>query len=281
MCFNVVVINPRKRDIRVPVLNLLDYATYNRDGFSIYTVNNNKEKVYRTLDFKAFTEFIKHNIYNNELAHLHFRMASSGTVSLKNVHMWKLEESEESEKYYYVSHNGTVSRYSNISYLDPKIVEWYRDVYGMKLNEIIDLFKEDVESDTLAFIRSEAFQKCIFGNLADLDKVLNEASFYGVMFLTNPNEVIAISYRKPMYVLISNSVLYFSNTDIENEVSKIRKIYGFNFRVALSTVITNQIVVFDVKRMNVKKTFKLNPPKKDEAYGYWYYRNGACYWVDE
>jgi predicted glutamine amidotransferase len=276
-----VIINPRKRDIRVPVLNLLDYATYNRDGFSIYMVNNNKEKVYRTLDFKSFTEFVKHNIYNSELIHIHFRMASSGTVSLKNVHMWKLEEGEESEKYYYVSHNGTVSRYSNISYLNPKIVEWYRDVYGMKLNEIIDLFKEDIESDTLSFIRSEAFQKCIFGNLADLDKVLNETSFYGVMFLTNPYEVIAISYRKPMYVLISNSVLYFSNTDIEKEVSKIRKIFGFNFRVALSTVITNQVVVFDVKRMNVKKTIKLNPPKEKKDYGYWYYRNGTYYYIDE
>jgi predicted glutamine amidotransferase len=281
MCFNVVVINPRKRDIRVSVMNMLSYASYNRDGFSIYTVNDNKEKVYRTLDFKSFTEFVKHNIYNNELVHMHFRMASSGTVSLKNVHMWKLDEDEDSKRYYYVSHNGTVSRYSNISYLDPKVVEWYRDVYGMKLNEIIELFKEDVESDTLAFIRSDAFHECIFGNLADLDKVLNEASFYGVMFLTNPNEVIAISYRKPMYVVVSNSVLYFSNTDVEKEVSRIRKIYGLNFRVALSTVITNQVVVFDVKRMNVKKTFKLNPPKKEEASGYWYYHNGTYYWVDE
>jgi predicted glutamine amidotransferase len=281
MCFNVVVINPRKRDIRVPVLNLLDYTSYNRDGFSIYMVNNNKEKVYRTLDFKSFTEFVKHNVYNNELIHMHFRMASSGTVSLKNVHMWKLEESEDSKRYYYVSHNGTVSRYSNISYLDPKLVEWYRDIYGMKLNDIVRVLGEEVESDTLAFIRSEAFHKCIFSSLTDLDKVLNEASFYGVMFLTNPNEVIAISYRKPMYVIISNSVLYFSNTDIEKEVSRIRKIYGFNFRVALSTVITNQVVVFDVKRMNIKKTFKLNPPKKDEAYGYWYYRNGTYYYIDE
>jgi predicted glutamine amidotransferase len=276
-----VVINPRKRDIRVPIMNLMDYASYNRDGFSIYIVNGSKEKVYRTLDFKSFTEFIKHNIYNNELVHMHFRMASSGTVSLKNVHMWKLEEEEDSKRHYYVSHNGTVSRYSNYTYLNPKIVEWYRDVYGMKLNEIIEMFKEDVESDTLAFIRSEAFQKCIFGNLADLDKVLNEASFYGVMFLTNPNEVIAISYRKPMYVIISNSVLYFSNTDIENEVSRVRKIFGFNFRVALSTVITNQVVVFDVKRMNVKKTIKLNPPKENKDYGYWYYRNGTYYHIDE
>ena len=281
MCFNVVVINPRKRDIRVPIMNLMDYASYNRDGFSIYMVNNNKEKVYRTLDFKSFTEFVKHNVYNNELVHMHFRMASSGTISQKNVHMWKLVKDEDSKRYYYVSHNGTVSRYSNIYYLDPKLVEWYRGVYGMKLNEIVELLKENIESDTLSFIRSEAFQKCIFGNLADLEKILNETGFYGVMFLTNPYEVLAISYRKPMYVLISNSVLYFSNTNIENEVSRVRKIYGFNFRVALSTVITNQVVVFDVKRMNVKKTIKLNPPKKEEAYGYWYYRNGACYWVDE
>jgi predicted glutamine amidotransferase len=212
---------------------------------------------------------------------MHFRMASSGTVSLKNVHMWKIEEGEESDKFYYVSHNGAVSRYSNFTYLNPKLVEWYRDIYGMKLNDIVRVLGEEVESDTLAFIRSESFRKCIFSGLTDLDKVLNEASFYGVMFLTNPNEVIAISYRKPMYVIVSNSVLYFSNTDIENEVSRVRKIFGFNFRVALSTVITNQAVVFDVKRMNVKKTIKLNPPKKEEAYGYWYYRNGTYYYIDE
>jgi predicted glutamine amidotransferase len=276
-----VVINPRKRDIRVPVLNLLDYTSYNRDGFSIYMVNNNKEKVYRTLDFKSFTEFIKQNIYNNELVHMHFRMASSGTVSLKNVHMWKIEEGDDSKRCFYISHNGTVSRYSNFTYLDPKLVEWYRDIYGMKLKEIVETLKDDVESDTLAFIRSDAFRECIFNNLADLEKVLREAGFYGVMFLTNPYEVIAISYRKPMYIVVSNSVLYFANTDITENVSKVRKIFGFNFRVALSTVITNQVVVFDVKRMNVKKTFKLNSPKKDENFGYWYYRNGTYYYIDE
>jgi len=270
MCFNVVIINPRKRDVRVPVLNLLDFMHTNHDGFSIYTVKNGKEMVYRTLDAKKFVEYIKENVSYNELVHMHFRLASSGTVSLKNVHMWKLEDEDYTKSYYYVSHNGTVSKYSNFTYLDPKYAFWFDEIpvdYAKKFIKEID---EDIESDTLSFIKSEDFNDIVFNDVTQIESVLEKSGFYGVMFLTNPNEVIAISYRKPMYVIISNSVLYFSNTNIKEYVSKTKKIFGFNFKVALETTLYNTLVIFDVKRMMVKKTIKFAPPKYEHYYNAYY-----------
>jgi len=261
MCFNVVIVNPRKKDVKVPVLNLLSFMNANRDGFSIYTVKGEKEMVYRTLDSKKFIEFVKTNVSRNELIHMHFRLASSGAVSLRNVHMWRIEDEQRGEKYYYVSHNGMVSKYGNYTHLYPWIKKIVREI------------NERAESDTLAFIRSEDFHNAIFYDVTQLESVLKNSGFYGVMFLTNKDEVIAISYRKPIYITLSNSLLFFSNTDIKENVGKTKKVYGLKFRVALETVVENTAIIYDVKNMKVKRTIKFTPPR--------YMYNEYLYYIDE
>jgi len=249
MCFNVVIVNPRKKDVKVPVLNLLSFMNTNRDGFSIYTVKEGKEMVYRTLDPKKFIEFVKTNVSCNELIHMHFRMATSGTVSLRNVHMWRVENESCSERYYYVSHNGIVTKYASYTHSYPLIKRVMKEI------------NERAESDTLAFIRSEDFQDAIFCDITRLESVLKNSGFYGVMFLTNREEMIAISYRKPIYVTLSNSLLFFSNVDIKMHVSKTKEVYGIKFRVALETALENMAIIYDVKNMKVKRTIKFAQPK--------------------
>jgi predicted glutamine amidotransferase len=293
MCFNTVIINPRRKDIRVPVFNLLTYAGFNRDGFSIYLVNGREEKVYRTLDFDKYLEYIKENVKNNELLHMHFRAASSGSISLKNVHMWKVSYDDDENNYYYVSHNGFVHKFSRITYIPPNVYYWGRALDRISKSKVIkelnDSIEEEVESDTLQFIKTEDFRKVLFEELNVFNEILQKYSFWGVLFATNPKRVIAVSYGKPLHIVLSNSILYFSNEDITSLVAKKKKIYGFDFIDALHTTCENAVVVFDLETMSVKKTIKLerkvyyyvssNKKEKfdeetmkhiDEAYWYYY-----------
>jgi len=265
MCFNTVIINPRRRDIRAQVFNLLVYARYNRDGFSVYLVDNKEEKTYRTLDFEKFVEFLKDNVKSPQLLHMHFRAASSGTISLKNVHMWKVESNDESNEYYYVSHNGFVHKFSRFTYVSPNIYYWGRMLSTVSKNKIAkminkeleEITKEEIESDTLQFIKTEDFRKALFENLNDFNEVLEKYSFWGVLFATNPKRCVIVSYGKPVHIILSNSVLYFSNEDITSLVSGRKKIYGFDFLDALHTTYEDVVIVFDAARMSIEKTIKL------------------------
>jgi len=261
MCFNTVIINPRKKDIRVPVFNLLTYASFNRDGFSIYLVNEGEEKVYRTLDFNKYLEYIKENVKNNKLVHMHFRAASSGSISLRNVHMWKVSSNEESGEYYFISHNGFVHRFSRITYVYPNVYYWSKALSKISeskmIKELSNGIKEELESDTLQFIKTEDFRNALFNDVSQFDKVFEKYDFWGVLFATNPKRVIAISYGKPLHVTISNSVLYFSNEDISSFVAKKKKIFGFEFDEALRTTYGDVVIVFNVEKMKVEKIIKL------------------------
>jgi predicted glutamine amidotransferase/YHS domain-containing protein len=261
MCFNTVIVNPRRRDIRVPVFNLLTFARYNRDGFSIYVADDKEEKVYRTLEFDKFVEFTKENVKHNKLVHIHFRAASSGSISLRNVHMWKVSSNEESDEYYFISHNGFVHRFSRITYVFPNVHYWSKALSKISeskmIKELSNGIKEELESDTLQFIKTEDFRNALFNDVSQFNKVFEKYDFWGVLFATNPKRVIAVSYGKPLHIVLSNSILYFSNEDITSLVSKKKKIYGFDFIDALHTTCEDAVVVFDLETMSVEKTIKL------------------------
>jgi WD40 repeat protein len=231
----------------------------------VYLVDNKEEKTYRTLDFEKFVEFLKDNVKNPQLLHMHFRAASSGTISLKNVHMWKVESNTKSNEYYYVSHNGFVYKFSRSICVSPNIYYWDRvlsTVSTTKLTkkvkeELEKIIKEDAESDTLQFIKTEDFRKTLFEELNAFNEILQKNGFWGVLFATNPKRVIAVSYGKPLHIVLSNSILYFSNEDITSLVSKKKKIYGFDFIDALHTTCEDAVVVFDLETMSVEKTIKL------------------------
>jgi predicted glutamine amidotransferase len=247
------------------VFNLLVHARYNRDGFSVYLVDNKEEKTYRTLDFDKFVEFLKDNVKNPQLLHMHFRAASSGTVSIKNVHMWKVSYDDNENNYYYVSHNGFVHKFNRITYIPPNVYYWNRALLNIhktkltkKVEEELDkIIKEDVDSDTLQFIRTDDFRNALFNNLHTFNEVLEKYSFWGVLFATNPKYCVIVSYGKPVHITLSNTVLYFSNEDIISLVSKKKKIFGFDFTDALHTTYEGAVIVFNLEKMNVEKMIKL------------------------
>jgi hypothetical protein len=117
--------------------------------------------------------------------------------------------------------------------------------------------KEGEESDTLQFIRTEDFRAALFSDLTMFSKIAEKYGFWGVLFATNKERVVAISYGKPMHIILSNSVLYFSNEDITSLVSRRKKIYGFDFLDALHTTYEDVAIVFNAAKMSIEKTIKL------------------------
>jgi predicted glutamine amidotransferase len=275
MCFNTVIVNPRRKDIRVPVLNMLTFARANRDGFSVYLVDRNEEKIYRTLDFEKFVEFIKENVKSPQLLHMHFRAASSGSISLRNVHMWRVSSNSDENNYYYVSHNGFVHKFARIYYTPPNIYYWgsvipkiAKTKSAKKIKEELEeIIREENDSDTLQFIKTEDFRNALFNDLNSFNEILEKYSFWGVLFATNRKHTIAISYGKPLHVVLSNSILYFSNEDITSLVAKKKKIYGFDFIDALHATYEDVVIVFNLEKMDVEKVIKL------ERKIYYYYNS--------
>jgi len=279
MCFNIVILNPRKKDVRVQVYNLLTMARFNRDGFSIYHIRDSEEKVYRTLDFDKFVEYLKGNIKNDRLIHLHFRAASSGSVSLRNVHMWKVSRNKENSEYYFISHNGFVRRLSHITYIHPNIYYWSRTLNRISKSKIIkelnNSVEEEIDSDTLQFIKTEDFQNALFSDLTQLNKVLEKYDFWGILFATNPKRIVAVSYGKPLHITLSNSVLYLSNDDVVPLVARKKKIFGFDFEDALHTTYEDVVILFDVEKMKVEKIIKLERKVYYYTKAYFNSMNGA------
>jgi predicted glutamine amidotransferase len=261
------------------VFNLLVYARYNRDGFSVYLVDNKEEKTYRTLDFEKFVEFLKDNVKNPQLLHMHFRAASSGTVSIKNVHMWRVENGDNDSEYFFVSHNGFVHKFSRVCYVPPNIYYWSRVIpitsKTKVKKELEEIVEKDIDSDTLQFIRTEDFRNALFRDLNLFNEVLEKYSFWGVLFATNRKRIVAISYGKPMHIILSNSVLYFSNEDITSSVARKKKIFGFDFTDALHTTYEDAVIVFNLEKMNVEKIIKL------ERKVYYYVKNKKIEEIDE
>ena len=115
MCFNMVIINRNNKELNI-IEEIVDtYSKVNIHGFSLWSYNyvSNDEVLVRTLDYDEFIEKLR-KVRNYSIIHVHLRYASSGIVSVDNVHMWKITNND---KYYYVSHNGYVHRYCKHKYI--------------------------------------------------------------------------------------------------------------------------------------------------------------------
>jgi len=263
MCFNMVAVNPRHAKIIFD--SLLDsMRVINDDGFSMWSYD---PIVYiRTLDYEEFKQELT-KVRRARLMHVHFRAASSGTVDIKNVHMWRIEMVDG--KYYYVSHNGYVSKYASYSYFSNSYYDYYVYGRGRKLSFVDEERKREeefIKSDTLQLVLNKDFQDAIFARDWDmLDAVLDEVGFYGVMFLTNPEEIIAVARGKPVHIHVSpiTDILIFSNTDLRRNFGTVRK-YGFTFsKPIMYTSLSDKVIVFDVRDMAVKETHALTRRQQD------------------
>jgi len=245
MCFNVVVVNPKKRDLSFLKDVLNAEARTNNDGFSIYALD--PDVYVRTLDKEEFDEAFE-RAKNAKLVHIHFRLGTTGSEILENVHMWDVAG-------YKVSHNGTVSDYGYLG-------RYYYYPYGEYLTTGITVNKNGKEnnvktlySDTRQLIEENEFQENVkerrWGKLASF---IVSKGFYGVMFLTSKDEVIGISKGKSIHVyLLMRDVLVFCNTDIARGLSEVKKRkYGITFYVPpLKNVYLNKYFVFSLKKMRI------------------------------
>jgi len=239
MCFNVVLVNPRSRDLSFLKEVLNTEARTNNDGFSLYAID--PDVYVRTLDKEEFDEAFE-RAKNAKLLHVHFRLGTTGSEILENVHMWDVHG-------YKVSHNGTVSNYGYLGR--------YYYPHGEYSTTSITVNKNDKEiySDTRQLIEENEFQENVkerrWGKLASF---IVSKGFYGVMFLTSPSEIIGISKDKSIQVyLVMRDVLIFCNTDIGRGLSEVKKRkYGITFYVPpLKNVYINKYFVFSLKKMRM------------------------------
>jgi len=206
MCFNIVIYNPYRKNLS-KVFNVINKNTvWNSDGFSIWA----PEIYLRTLNLKEFLE-IQSKAEKSEIVHIHFRKASAGAINHDNVHMWKIGD-------YYVSHNGFVGKYSQYPNLY-KYFHWYDNVFYVAS-----------ESDTYQLVHEEMFKEFLEKkNWKELYSYLRVVEdFYGVMFLTNENEMIGIGMRKQIHVTYYKDILMFSNQSLP--IKSIKKL-GIRFKV--------------------------------------------------
>jgi mRNA-degrading endonuclease RelE of RelBE toxin-antitoxin system len=246
MCFNVVVVNPRSRDLSFLKEVLNAEARTNNDGFSLYALD--PDVYVRTLKKEEFDEAFE-RAKNAKLLHIHFRLGTTGSEILENVHMWDVHG-------YKISHNGTVGSYSN--YLGRYYYPYGEYSTGILVNRNNKEKEDNVKSmysDTRQLIEENEFKENVkerrWGKLASF---IVSKGFYGVMFLTSKDEVIGISKDKSIHVyLLMRDVLVFCNTDIARGLSEVKKRkYGITFYVPpLKNVYINKYFVFSLKKMRI------------------------------
>jgi predicted glutamine amidotransferase len=243
MCFNIVIFNPSKANLSNIFNSIERYARINNDGFSL--VSFDPYQYLRTLNLNEYKAILP-SVANAKLVHIHFRAGTSGTVTLDNVHMWKVSD-------FYVSHNGYVGEYSFFytPYADPT-VRWTKNV----------------NSDTYELVHSNKFQELIENrNWRELIKFLNQKHFYGVLLMNNEYEIVAFSRLKPFYIMSYGDMLMFSNTLLSLE--KSIKVFGIRLMKTIPyKSIEDQLIVFDTERKRVVERYE-----NKEKYKYIYLNN--------
>jgi len=232
----MVVFNPSgKRLPEVLVEVVRSEMRVNRHGFSFHAVIGD-DVVLRTLDRGTYLNELK-SITGKapRLLHIHLRLASAGVINGENIHMWKVGR-------YHISHNGSVASFAcaDEHYL-------YQYPYRSRPN-----LQCDTKSDTLKLIESPEFIKAVDSldsRPRELWNVLKRFGFYGVMFMTSKDEVVAVSVNKPLYIYATKHLLIFVNEPIEF----VKPVKRFGFKLDLSTVpytsYRNVMIRYDIKKM--------------------------------
>ncbi len=272
MCFNMVVVNYSSRGARVlkELIGLVKgEMRINKHGFSFHAIVDDNDVVLRTLDPKRYLSELENIVGKSpRLLHVHLRLASAGEVNEGNVHMWRVGR-------YYVSHNGSVLHFAPISepYLYRYLYQAHLQCDQCDIDVESDTLQLSAKSDTLQLVESSDFINAV-GALdskpGELWDVLTMYGFYGVMFMTSKDEVVAVSVKKPMYIYATRDLLIFVNEPIVF-ASTVRR---FGFKLSLNTVpyttYQNVIIRYDVKKVKPlffrPKTKPSKPSKPKQEY---------------
>jgi len=267
MCYNAVIINPKMKkltgDEREIIIRIFDrQAMINNHGFAAYGVIGEKELLSRSLVKEEVFNVINNILRDKfKLLHVHFRYRTTGSISVNNVHMFKIASND---RYYYVSHNGHVREYMSGGYNDwlcddwIKIHDsWYCKGYRPVKTKDKDNKDADDKSDTRALVENKEFQEYVLKNDFDnLVKLLDEKGFYGVMFMTNKDELIAVSRDKSIKVYLWNDLIILSNDEIYLPI-KDREYFGWIFRRELPrSDFRDQIVHYDLRQYKIVKRIR-------------------------
>jgi len=270
VCYNSVIINPKMKkltgDEREIIIRIFDIeAKTNDDGFAAYGVIGEKELLSRSLVKEEVFNVINNILRDRfKLLHVHFRFRSSGSISLDNVHMFKISNDV---KHYYVSHNGHVREYMSYHGSDWYCDDWIKihdSWYCKGYRPVKTKDKDNDISDTRALVENKEFQEYVLSNnFEKLASLLNEKGFYGVMFMTNKDEVIAISKEKSVKVYLWNDLIILSNDEIYLPITD-KKYFGWIFRRELPrSDFRDQIVHYSVKEYKIvnRVRFEYKRPK--------------------
>ena len=213
MCFNIVIFNPKQRNLERIFQVINRNSIINNDGFSIWS-----NSVYlRTLNFNDF-RMAEEKAIRSKIVHIHFRKASSGSINNNNIHMWKISD-------YYISHNGFVGRF-----MESHLLRWFS---YESFEPYENVFYTATESDTYQLVHQAEFEEYLNErNWKGLYKYLKACQFYGVLFLTNEDEMIGISIEKPIHITYyqRDNILMFSNQSLN-----FKSFTKYNIRFKISS----------------------------------------------
>jgi hypothetical protein len=271
-----VIINPKARkllsDEKEAIIRVFDIeARSNSHGFAAYGVIGDREYLSRSLVKEEVFNVINNILRDKfKLLHVHFRYRTTGSITVDNVHMFKIGDQN---RYYYVSHNGHVREYMSGGYNDWYCDDWIRfgDSWycrGYRSKRSNDKAKDkdnkdvDDKSDTRALVENKEFQEYVLKNdFEKLASLLDEKGFYGVMFMTNPHEVIAISKEKSVKVYLWNDLIVMSNDEIYLPI-RDKEIFGFIFRRNVPRAdFRDQIIHYSVKEYKIIKRIRFEDKK--------------------
>jgi len=208
MCFISSVFRTKERDKEVERVLLNNFASQmnmNSEGFSLLSKNQNNKGYIRKrgLDPKLFYKELEMAV-KKEVLFTHFRLATSGGISIRNTHFWQLGD-------YYFGHNGIMGyNYNTMSY-------GYKQKYESKEVDSFVFFKK-----LYGMIRTETDVNLI----ADLLKGLkDEDLLHGRGFLIDKKNNLVYTFGDLHAYLINGNYLVMSSVGMDWTDYKMRK-YG-------------------------------------------------------
>jgi predicted glutamine amidotransferase len=234
----------------------------NPHGFSFHAISRDKEYVFRTVIPEEYIDEVK-KLKELTLFHTHYRFATQGSITVDNVHMFPITIND---KTYYLSHNGFVYEFMDHSEYYYYFYHYLSHKNNNSEKKIIKA--EDNRSDTRRMAEDPKFHRALEDLINEKPrkfiKYLFSRGFYGVMFITSKNKIIAVSKNKPIQIYLYKDLLYMANTDLPLTKYKILTKYIVLKKSPYHGEIENAIIMIDYSdKIDRFKVIKFRKKVKD------------------